>query len=439
MEAAFTRIFNLSWSAGWMILAVLVSRLMLKKAPRWVTVLLWGLVGLRLVMPFSLRSALSLIPSAEVFDSSIDYHWSMSIRSGIPALDSVINPLLGSIPAWDPWEGVSAKRILLRFFSILWVAGAALLVLHGLIGMLRLRKKVSEAVPYRENVLLCDRVNSPFILGVFRPRIYLPSDLGERETELVLAHEFAHLRRRDHLWKPLGYLILALHWFNPLVWIAYVLLCRDIEAACDEKVVSGMELADKKAYANALVSCSLPRRLVLACPLAFGEVGVKKRVKGVLSYKKPAAWLLAVGLTACAVLAVCFLTVPRSDYGADFEGVEIDYGASSLYSMEDREAAVRVILAEFRSWTGFDLHSVRYTSDECGSAENLSWLNQIAPVPVSKNGFTQCIRFESDFHTTPQFSREEFGGFMPDYEYRDWQWWLGRVDGGKWYLVTWGY
>lgn len=313
MEAVFIKVLNMSISAGWLILAVMLLRLLLKKAPKWISVVLWGLVGLRLVFPFSLQSVLSLIPSAEVISPSIGYAQHPEINSGVSVIDNAVNPTLGTSLAATPMNSVNPMQIVLFLGGIIWTVGIAILLLYGLISYLRLRRKVAEAIPYEKNTWLCDQVKTPFILGVFRPRIYLPSGLNEEETAYVLAHEHAHLKRKDHLWKPLGFLLLTVYWFNPLVWVAYILLCRDIEAACDEKVISDMEMTEKKAYANALVSCSMQRRLILACPLAFGEVGVKERVKGVLNYKKPAFWIIVAALIACVVIAVCFLTNPKDD------------------------------------------------------------------------------------------------------------------------------
>lgn len=313
MEAVFIKVLNMSISAGWLILAVLLLRLLLKKAPKWISVMLWGIVGLRLVLPFSLQSVFSLIPSAEVVSPSIGYAQHPEINSGVSVLDNAVNPTLGTSLAATPMNSVNPMQIVLFLGGIIWTVGIAILLLYGLISYLRLRRKVTEAIPYEKNTWLCDQVKTPFILGVFRPRIYLPSGLNEKETAYVLAHERAHLKRKDHLWKPLGFLLLTVYWFNPLVWVAYILLCRDIEAACDEKVISDMAMAEKKAYANALVSCSMQRRLILVCPLAFGEVGVKERVKGVLNYKKPAFWIIVAALIACAVIAVCFLTNPKDD------------------------------------------------------------------------------------------------------------------------------
>ena len=313
MEAVFIKVLNMSISAGWLILAVMLLRLLLKKAPKWISVVLWGLVGLRLVFPFSLQSVLSLIPSAEVVSPSIGYAQHPEINSGVSVIDNAVNPTLGTSLAATPMNSVNPMQIILYLGGLVWVGGIVILLLYGLISYLRLRRKVTEAIPYEKNTWLCDQVKTPFILGVFRPRIYLPSGLNEKETAYVLAHERAHLKRKDHLWKPLGFLLLTVYWFNPLVWVAYILLCRDIEAACDEKVISDMAMAEKKAYANALVSCSMQRRLILACPLAFGEVGVKERVKGVLNYRKPAFWIIVAALIACAVIAVCFLTNPKDD------------------------------------------------------------------------------------------------------------------------------
>ncbi len=313
MEAVFIKVLNMSISAGWLILAVILLRLLLKKAPKWISVVLWGLVGLRLVLPFSLQSIFSLIPSAEVISPSIGYAQHPEISSGVSVIDNAVNPPLGTSLAATPMNSVNPMQIVLYLGGLVWVCGIAILLLYGLISYLRLRHKVAEAIPYEKNAWLCDQVKTPFILGVFRPRIYLPSGLNVEETAFVLAHEHAHLKRKDHLWKPLGFLLLIVYWFNPLVWVAFILLCRDIEAACDEKVISDMEMTEKKAYANALVSCSMQRRLILACPLAFGEVGVKGRVKGVLNYRKPAFWIIVAALIACAVIAVCFLTNPKED------------------------------------------------------------------------------------------------------------------------------
>lgn len=313
MTELFLQVVNLSISASWLIAAVLVLRLLLKKAPRWITVLLWGLVAVRLVCPFSIESALSLLPTASTIPADIMTNPSPSIDTGIPALDRVVNPVIEHSFAPQPAASANPLQILLPISAVVWIAGAVLLALYAGVSYLRLRRRVSTAVRLRDNIFQTERVFSPFILGVFRPCIYLPFSLDETALSSVIAHEQAHIRRKDHWWKPLGFLVLAVHWFNPLVWLSYLLLCRDIELACDEKVVREMGCAQRADYSQALLSCSVRRKRLGACPLAFGEVGVKERVKRVLHYRKPAVYLVALAVICCFAAAVCFLTSPRTE------------------------------------------------------------------------------------------------------------------------------
>ena len=313
MSDLFLNILNMSIAASWLILAVVLLRFVLKKAPKWIAVLLWGIVALRLVVPFSFESALSLIPSAETFNAHNIQYETPAISSGIPAVNNAVNPVLGETFAPNSVGSINPLYIWTLVVSAIWLVGIAAMLLYAVISYVRVRQSVAERVPYEGNIFLCDYVKSPFILGLVRPKIYLPSSMDEAAMGPVIAHEKAHLARRDHWWKPLGFLILTVHWFNPLCWIAYVLLCRDIELACDEKVIRQMDLDEKKQYSIALLECSTQRRLVTICPLAFGEVGVKERVKNVLNYKKPAFWVIVVAVVACAVVTVCFATNPKQD------------------------------------------------------------------------------------------------------------------------------
>lgn len=312
MSDLFLKTLNMSIAASWLILAVVLLRFLLKKAPKWIAVLLWGIVALRLVVPFSFESALSLIPSAETFNAHNIQYETPAISSGIPAVNNAVNPVLGETFAPNSVGSINPLYIWTLVVSAIWLVGIAAMLLYAVISYVRVRQSVAERVPYEGNIFLCDYVKSPFILGLVRPKIYLPSSMDEAAMGPVIAHEKAHLARRDHWWKPLGFLILTVHWFNPLCWIAYVLLCRDIELACDEKVIRQMDLDGKKQYSTALLECSVQRRLVTICPLAFGEVGVKERVKNVLNYKKPAFWLIVAAVIACAVVTVCFATNPAS-------------------------------------------------------------------------------------------------------------------------------
>ena len=317
MSVIFLKLLNLSISASWLVLVVLVLRLVLKRAPKWVDVLLWGMVALRLMLPFSIESALSLIPSAETLSPEVvQFDPAPTITSGVELIDNAVNPSLSESFAAAPLASVNPLYVWTYLAGWVWLIGLAAMLLYALVSYLRLRRRVSASIPLRENIYVCDEVASPFILGIVRPRIYLPSALDEAQRGSVLSHERAHLARRDHWWKPLGFALLAVYWFNPLLWLAYTLLCRDIELACDERVLCGMDAGQVKDYSSALLACSVPRRMLAACPLAFGEVGVGARVKNALRYKKPAFWVVAASVAVCVVVAVCFLTDPPTDTDA---------------------------------------------------------------------------------------------------------------------------
>lgn len=316
MDDVFLKLVNLSISASWLILAVLVLRVVLKKAPKWVMPLLWGVVALRLVCLFSIESALSLIPSAETIPSEIVTETREPVLYEQATLDIVTNPSLPS--AAEVPVGVSRQQAQVDFniYSVLWLAGMAALLVHALVSAGKLKRKLATAILLRDNIYESEFVDSPFVFGVVKPNIYLPMHMDEGTAAYVIAHERAHLARRDHWWKVLGYLVLALHWFNPLVWVAYILFCRDIELACDEKVVKGLDGAARADYSQALLFCAAPKRAVAACPLAFGEGNIKTRVKSALHYKKPAFWVAAVAVLAVVIVAVCFLTNPKSERGS---------------------------------------------------------------------------------------------------------------------------
>ena len=313
MSEFFLNVVNMSISASWIVLVVLVLRLLLRKAPKWIMVLLWGIVAVRLVCPFTVESVMSLIPSAETISPEIMMNATPEINSGIPVFNNTINPVISDSFAPDPSTSANPLQILIPVLSIVWLVGIGLMLLYTLISYFNVKRKIGTAVLLRDNVFQSENVVSPFVLGIIRPKIYLPFNMNEQDVYHVIAHEKAHIRRKDHWWKPLGFLLLAMHWFNPLMWLGYVLLCRDIELACDEKVIKELSAGEKADYSQALLSCSVNRRVIAACPLAFGEVGVKDRVKSVLNYKKPEFWIIVVAIIASIVVAVCFLTNPRTN------------------------------------------------------------------------------------------------------------------------------
>ena len=310
MTEFFLDLVNLSISAGWLVLAVLALRLVLKKAPRWSHVQLWGIVAIRLIFPVSIESALSLIPSPETISPEIMRARAPEISTGIEIVDRVVNPVISASFAPDPTSSANPLQILIPVAANIWLLGALVMLIYAVASYLSLRRKLRTAVVLKENIFQCERVNSPFVLGLIKPKIYLPYTMDGQTLHHVVAHEQAHINRNDHWWKPFGFLLLSVYWINPLMWIAYVLLCRDIELACDEKVIAELENEQRADYTQALVASSVNRPRIAACPLAFGEVGVKDRVKSIMNYRKPAFWVVAAAVVICVSVAVCFLTNP---------------------------------------------------------------------------------------------------------------------------------
>ncbi|MBQ9764881.1 MAG: hypothetical protein IJW18_01630 [Lachnospiraceae bacterium] len=327
MTEFFLSIINMSISASWLILAVLILRFASRKAPKWVNVLLWGIVALRLICPLTIESPVSLIPKSVgngalvsewmdtyVGEVSIIHDDSMHYEAAVTAGREPISDGNGGhyvVTKYDQLgEPSTIRNSIMPVLSIIWITGMVSLILYTTISYIKLRRKVATAVLYTNNVFQSENVVSPFVLGVLRPRIYIPFKLEGQDLEHVVAHERAHIQRRDHWWKPLGFLLLTIHWFNPLMWLAYILLCRDIELACDEKVIKKLDNEQRANYTQALVTCSVNRKVIAACPLAFGEVGVKDRVKSVMNYKKPAFWIIVLAVITCVIVAVCFLTNP---------------------------------------------------------------------------------------------------------------------------------
>lgn len=385
MDAVFLKLLNMSITASWLILAVIAARFALKKAPKWMNCALWGLVGLRLLFPFSIESVLSLIPSAETVSPDILYSQTPEITSGIPAINGAINPVISGSLAPEVGASVNPIQILTAVSSVIWLVGVAAMLLYAAVSYLWMRRKVRASIHVREAVWICDDIKTPFILGIFKPRIYLPSGMDEGTEAHVIAHENAHLKRRDHWWKPLGFLLLAVYWFNPVVWLAYILLCRDIELACDEKVIRGMEKGDMLAYSEALYSCSVPRKMVMVCPLAFGEVGVKERIKTVLNYKKPAFWIIAGAVIACVVVAVCFLTSPK---------VELD-----SYLLFDSQASTGDTVAHYSASFGDEIKRATIYIEEWQNGVCIDDKAAIYAAPFDSLSITQNIPRDNDVWT----------------------------------------
>lgn len=333
-DRIFSALLNRAVAATLLILAVCVYRALSPKAPKWTRLFLWALAGLRLCLPFSIRSAWSLVPSEKILDyETAQYAAKPEITSGIAALNQAVNPAFGESFAATPAASVNPLQVWMHLAGLVWAVGVLALLFAALVSVWKLRRRVQASIELTKGVRLCDAIDTPFLLGLFRPTVYLPSQLSQQERDVVLAHEAAHKTHGDCIWKLLGYGILCVYWFYPPVWLGYGLFCRDLELACDERAVKRLSLEEKKRYASVLLSCSVPRGSFPVCPLAFGEVGVKERVKRVLD-KKPAKALIALALAVCLVIGVCFLTAKQD---------EQIYGLSAGSYVMDEADAVQIL------------------------------------------------------------------------------------------------
>ena len=308
MEQLFIGVLNNAITVSALIVAVIIVRALGKKMPKWIACTLWMIVAVKLVVPIQFESALSLMPSGKPIPTNIAMETNPQINSGIGSFDKAVNPVIERSFLANPIASVNPLQIVIHIAGAVWLAGVIVMLTYAVTTYMLIRKRVSTSVKIDSKVYECDDISDSFILGTISPKIYIPSSLSKDARQYILKHEFAHLSRYDHLWKPLGFLILSVYWFNPLCWIAYVLLCRDIEYACDEKVTENIENGEKAEYCRILLENSMPRKMVAACPLAFGGTDVKNRIKNVVNYKKPAFWITLVSVMACAVVGVCFAT-----------------------------------------------------------------------------------------------------------------------------------
>ena len=292
MTEVFQRILSMSYYASWLIFAILGLRLLIRRLPKWGNVLLWGLVALRLFLPFSIESRFCMIPGGQTTDN-------------LPTMNNIGNPAFDNSTVSMNGD-ISATTIL----SIVWFVAVVIFLVYFAVRYWRLLRKLHTAILVRDNIFQSEAVDAPVVVGFVNPKIYLPFNVKQLDVNYIIAHEQAHIRRRDHWWKLLGFVLLTLHWFNPLVWIAYALLCRDIEMACDEAVIRDLDNNGRADYAQALVTYSTKRQALAVPPLAFGETAVKSRLKSIMNYRRVSRWSVAFIIVSCMFLAMCFLTDP---------------------------------------------------------------------------------------------------------------------------------
>ncbi len=339
MKELFTGILNISISAGILIIVCTLVRLIFRRMPKFVRCLMWLLVAIRLAVPFAIESPLSLLPAKEYVTVSsndnvnkiTDTEYSVE---QINSLDETSTTEINNSVATENTAETNNIDVM-YVLSIVWLVGVFAMLIYALVSYIRLRRLVDDAVLLRDNIYQSERAGTAFILGVIRPRIYVPYRLSLNELYMSISHEKAHISRRDHLVKPLGFIIAAVYWFNPLVWLAYILLCRDIELACDEKVIKKIGYDKKKDYSQALLNLSIPKKYISACPVAFGEVGINERIKNVLTMKKGKKIIIAVAVAICAVLAICFLTYPKKIKNNSGDVAEVQASEETAEEIEE--------------------------------------------------------------------------------------------------------
>jgi len=448
MEVVFLKLLNMSITASWLVLAVMAVRLVFRRTPKWILCLLWGLVAFRLICPVSIESPLSLVPRAEPLPQNVIYTAEPERKAGGEILDSGGNvvktqlppasqgkssepDVTGNNPGAAPVSHAGHMHTRIFFFSRIWLAGVFAMLIYTLISYCLLKHKVATAIPLRKGVKQSEFVDTPFVLGLIRPVIYLPFGIASPDMAYVIAHEMAHIRRKDHWWKPIGFLLLSIYWYNPLLWVAYILLCRDIEAACDEKVIKDMEKDERRAYSTALLNCSVHRRRIAACPLAFGEIGVKARVRGVMNYKKPTFWIIVVCLLLILLISVCFLTSPeredavlpismRIDY-VDRKGATLrflydapsaeDYQISEIYSLETfHDGSWRELPNLTEEQTAYKIIEAAPPSGEFDAWSILDWEKAYGCLPDGSYRIKKEIISKNDSEICPVYAEFVIGG-----------------------------
>ncbi|MBE5959467.1 MAG: M56 family metallopeptidase [Lachnospiraceae bacterium] len=441
MEQILSQIWHNSISVTVLIVAVIVIRAVFQKMPKWSMCLLWLIVATRLICPIQIESDFSMNPAGS-FTSGIGtleqkIQNNLNGRQTLKAEKSFVEQEVDGNEVVTLKVALDYKEIALK----IWIAGMIVMTTYAIISYVLLKRKVRTSMKIESNIYLCDYIEGPFVLGMVRPKIYLPSSLKGEDREYVIKHERMHLKRKDYLWKPLGFLVLIVYWFQPLCWIAYVLFCKDIEYACDEKAIKGELDYWRKEYCQVLLKCSIQKKYIAACPVAFGEISVKERVKSIMNYKKTSILIVTFFIIICAGATVCFATSQKT-LKFDTSKVKVDYGKSEIYSKSEMNEAINIIYKKFSSWNVGELQSIEYSTDSAAKDEfNVKWLQSLLNARREKDEeldeeLDECILFKSSFHTTKDAIYE---GFNEDADYVDWQWWLGRSKGGEWKLISWGY
>lgn len=398
-SAIFLKLLNMSISASYVIIAVMIARWILRKAPKRIRCFLWLLVSIRLVCPVTIESVFSLIPTRDAIEVQIVYDQNPQIHTGITIVDRPVNQYMKEYMTPKEVTSVNPLQIVAMFAAIIWGIGMLGMLGFLLVSWVRLKNQVRTAIPKEVagvKIYQSENIATPFLFGLIKPGIYIPFSVAEQDLTYVVLHEQAHYRRRDYLIKPIAYLLLTVYWFNPLLWVAYVLLCRDIELACDELVIrecekqqndnEGQKEAFRKLYSQALLSCAVSRKMISACPVAFGEIGVKARVKNVLNYKKPTFWVLVVMVVLCITIPLCFMTQKKEEtinegWHTELEVPEIEsLTQQKVAGVDTNEATTYLnLLDEQNNITGIK---------DVSHDENIKYIEQWAEAFCNRDGKT---------------------------------------------------
>lgn len=420
MSDVIIDLFNISIMASWLIFIIILLRLTFIAMPKKILRYLWLVVGLRLMLPFSLETSLSLIPSSKTILAPNDSI--LMIHTGFGMIDDNVNLILENNVA-SQIDIVSIFHLFINIAFIVWIIGLSIILIYGFISYRRVHKLIEVSVNHHDNVYICDDIDTPFIFGYLEPKIYLPSNIDENQMNYILEHEKIHIEHKDHIWKPLGYLLLSIYWFNPLIWIAYILLCRDIESACDERVIEKIGEQSKSEYSETLLYCSTNKKILFACPVAFGEVRVKERIQDILNYCQPKIWVKRVSLLICIVLSVGFLTNPFS-----LENVVIPDYESSMYTNEEIEAGIKTVYRTIKyNFIGCTPVRIEYGGDGKSIIYN-EW--------AQRYNANEVMVFYADFEVD---SRAGGGPLNPNSTYKNYNFILVRRLGGRWSFVDGGY
>lgn len=311
MDKLFLQIINMSITSSYVIMFVIVIRLLLKRFPKIFSYALWSVVLFRLIFPFSIEGIFSLIPvNVSSVPADIVYTAKPEINSGIAVIDNSVNNIL---PPATPISSANPMQIWIFIGEAVWLIGIFTLIVYSIYTTVKLYRNLRNANHIIDNIYETDKFKTPFVFGIVRPKIFLPANLSETEKTYISLHEQTHIKRFDQVIKLISFLVTCIHWFNPLVWIAFFLMSEDMELSCDESVIKKMGNDIKKEYSSSLLFLSTGRRIIGGCPIAFGENNTKGRIKNVLNYKKHKLWVIAVVVIVIIILAVGLLTNPHDD------------------------------------------------------------------------------------------------------------------------------